>query len=1254
MEKPSIPVAGGLGAAAILAFVLNPWTNQSANVSNEAPATPNGATSGGPPANGTASATPYSLSENEQGPWYALCKVFATIDPEDAETKSDHPLREESGIQIHPPRAADAEQFSEEIKEETVTQTTSAGQIQHKFVPLYHYKSDLGSCLPAEITSSNKVPLQYLIATVPDPIGSHLALQFDRNVVAIERSAAANSFGFERSWFPWSEIAKAAGSKDASEAKFKQQLSDQPGILIFRRFNKLDSPGALKSKADASIYSPRLLVFLVGETPTSGLNKVAFTKAITYIAQLECRLGTRSQCQVAAGSTNSPDAAPLCATETTQVAILGPSYSASFSPLYRALHDLRKHRICISADVRSPTTTVEGLQQTFDAELNAEALGRFTALAPIDETTEDTMVHYLTSLGYDPREVVYLSEDETPYTPGLRSKGTGSNQIPTLIYPRDLSALRNTWQPVSINITPADISGEAIRTRVVPFSLHEQASNELDSPPSFATEQAAPDIDQELSNLITTMRHRRYRVAIVTASNPLDEVYLLQYVHVNAPDIRLATYDQDSLILRATDYDTLRGTISVTSFPLSSTLRFDQTDNFTADFPNSAAEATYIGANLFLTSQPPGNILINKALKKTDPVFLDHLKNKPGTYLLGSDSFWPAQEAAPVKPLSPEPPLVPWIWYIVTAGLLSLTLFHLWKYRKLYLPHKAPTKLRSFSGLSRRIGLQGSRRTEDLVQDYFLLVGNNQLFILLFLIVLPSVVLYPFFIKPIYQHSATVYVIKVSLLSIELLISAVIATASVLLCIRMLRTIDIVGAIGKPGGEEESAETALALAERATFRDVNTINRKDLITVIAYPVVTLFMLSYAILADWANVQLTAFRHIYLLDGLSPLPVAASVIIVWYLFAIMGLGAVRNMKVLRVDPPMAGPEGFRTCPAWSKSIERAQRFLLRDVESFSKVDLKRSAILLIGFVALVFVQAWQALRGVDNGWFRGWLFSLGLGLLAVTVVMQFSRVWWVWTRLRALLSVLAASPIAVGFDRLPDDIRSVKLWRSFARSESRALQDYTLKLLRRMTNRAQDEVKRTLDPYVEAAQCHVDKLLYEQPWDEDIHLGDHMLLNACFDAPFRVSVKGMEQWFLRRCEQGDALVIDYAALRYVGLIKYVNAQMRWLLGFILYGYVFLIIGFKTYPFQGQHAISSILTIVFTIIFVFAAVLFVQMDSNELLSALERTTPGKANYLEAAVRLLSVGGVPLIAVVASQFPVFERFLLSWVRPTLESLH
>jgi hypothetical protein len=53
-------------------------------------------------------------------------------------------------------------------------------------------------------------------------------------------------------------------------------------------------------------------------------------------------------------------------------------------------------------------------------------------------------------------------------------------------------------------------------------------------------------------------------------------------------------------------------------------------------------------------------------------------------------------------------------------------------------------------------------------------------------------------------------------------------------------------------------------------------------------------------------------------------------------------------------------------------------------------------------------------------------------------------------------------------------------------------------------------------------------------------------------------------------------------------------------------------------------------------------------------LKHTTPGKTNYFEVAWRLLSVGAIPLIAILASQFPIIERFVFSWIKPTLESLH
>jgi hypothetical protein len=74
----------------------------------------------------------------------------------------------------------------------------------------------------------------------------------------------------------------------------------------------------------------------------------------------------------------------------------------------------------------------------------------------------------------------------------------------------------------------------------------------------------------------------------------------------------------------------------------------------------------------------------------------------------------------------------------------------------------------------------------------------------------------------------------------------------------------------------------------------------------------------------------------------------------------------------------------------------------------------------------------------------------------------------------------------------------------------------------------------------------------------------------------------------------------------------------------------------------------------IVFVMAAVMIVQMDRNAFLSQLEDTSPGETDYWSAGKRLLGVGGIPLIAILASQFPAIERFLLSWVKPTVDSLH
>jgi hypothetical protein len=1273
MDNRSLPIASGLGGAAILALVLGPWGPSTDTAPSVHPANPgNAAAAHG--ANKDPSEPVYALSENDQGPWYALCKVFATIDPEDTQRTSNHRVLPRAGLAIHPAPTnyslgKKGVTTEGEIKEETVT----LGKIQLKFDPEYHEHADLSSCLP----KFPEVRITFLIATVPDPLGSHLALQFDRDVVALERAAESEGFGFERYWFPWSQILKPDETGYGTAYTLKERLKEQPGILIFRKFDKdIGPPDSGASTAAEDIYSPRLVVFLVGENPTAGLNKIAFTKAVRYIEELEQRNARRPAPLKRSAKRDNEPRLPDCK-NLPRMAVLGPLFSASFSPLYRSLFDLRhgNSSLAVCATILSPTTTVESIRDHFGRELSEEHLGEFEYLSPPDDRTEQTMLDYLGSLGYKSPEIASLGEDETPYgnaitmgdarssthdiangvivrggphqVAALKMHQVSSSETPLashtadgadgrpisvtthLVYPRDLSYLRNTWEATSPNITPADISGSAVKSRIVPFSLHEQASTDLDSPADFATEQAAPDIDQALLNLTTIIRHRRIRALIVTATNPLDEAYLLQYFRQNTPDVRLATYDQDSLMLRATQFANLRGTISVTSFPLDDNLRVKCGDSskgspITTDFPNSAAEAEYIGASILFDP-------------KSRQAFSDigSVKLLPSTYILGDDVFWPAAGKNPEYWFIRDTKMVtPWAWSILLCALLAFVGFHLYHFRELYLQN-----------------FHGSRWPDKLMQDYFLFMGHNQLVTLLFFVALPSLA----------TIGALVGNIPKALVSAEVLAFIVMLAVGVSLGIRIIKEI------------RHMARHPYSAAR-------SFIRMRDVALVLGFSLLTMgmwFVVSGTNIADLfspiisnaatTNISYISSRTIALLDGLSPLPIAAAVIVVWYFFALIGLSAARTMKHMRVSAILSKSDGGRDS-AWSTALAESQQALQTEVDKIVGINLRECFIFGAGFSVMIALQGWPAMRGVDIALFRDWLFWGGIGLLAITLVSQFSRIWRIWKCLESLLRILEASPLASGFDRLPNKLTSVKIWRLCDSWRSEPLQVHALTLLRQTVSLAPPEEWAILNPPLEALQRHVDKFLYSKPSARR----DHVVLNVARDSAFSLSIVDTQNepksgvsapslhgcagksWFQREWQVGNPLLIEYTALRYVALIKYVNAQMRWLLLFVLYGYLFLILGLKTYPFQGQHSISSIITIVVIIIFSWAAVIFIQMDSNPLLSRLEHTTPGKADYFEAGQRLLAIGGIPLIAILASQFPAIERFLLSWVKPALDSIH
>jgi len=132
-----------------------------------------------------------------------------------------------------------------------------------------------------------------------------------------------------------------------------------------------------------------------------------------------------------------------------------------------------------------------------------------------------------------------------------------------------------------------------------------------------------------------------------------------------------------------------------------------------------------------------------------------------------------------------------------------------------------------------------------------------------------------------------------------------------------------------------------------------------------------------------------------------------------------------------------------------------------------------------------------------------------------------------------------------------------------------------------------------------------------------------------------------------------LAAEVIALGYLSYIRYVMRHLRNLLSFITTGFILMTLALNCYPFQMLNMIRWSITIVFILIAVVLLYAFQEMSRNEILS---RITDTKAGSLDAGFysRLVSVGALPVVAVVASHFPSVGRFLFSWVQPAISAVH
>jgi hypothetical protein len=103
--------------------------------------------------------------------------------------------------------------------------------------------------------------VRVIIATVADPTDSGLQYYFDQQVESLELAIERDGHARDQSWLPWADTQASDEKKKTSEACRR----DVPGVIVFR-----------PKKAGGEV----VLLLLVGETPTYGVQKGALARAI--------------------------------------------------------------------------------------------------------------------------------------------------------------------------------------------------------------------------------------------------------------------------------------------------------------------------------------------------------------------------------------------------------------------------------------------------------------------------------------------------------------------------------------------------------------------------------------------------------------------------------------------------------------------------------------------------------------------------------------------------------------------------------------------------------------------------------------------------------------------------------------------------------------------------------------------------------------------------------------------------------------
>jgi hypothetical protein len=481
--------------------------------------------------------------------------------------------------------------------------------------------------------SRNNTQVEFLIATLPDPVDSALPHMFDRRLDSIQ--AALQQMGYlptGRFRLPWQDCLlgstkTAAGDSDEGKNKDdKQKACEQqrpfrkePGVMLLRYTG--DSP-ADKPGDEPGVHL--LLLYLIGETPISGIQKVALRTALEEMASF---CGWRGQQKDQTSRQGEEGERPFQAKASCeQIRILGPTFSGSAQSLDFAL----------SAWLNSPSQPknlhvkmVSGSATAIGKDTDFYNVGKFygehgpdffsfSSMEAPDSVATCAFLNYLKKVEPDSQRlrVALLSEGSTVYGNRQRHVELTCNndtEVTRIKFPLHISQLRAASQKVreSQQQTSPQI-GPANEGLPLSKALEEVNQPHDTMPPLSPLDPLTSE--QVIGQLLSTISRERYRYVGIVATDTRDTMFLAQEVREHCPSTVLFAFDPDLLFLHPEVNSNLRGMLVVTSYPLfnpnllwSPPHPLQGESHLLTQFPDQGSEGSYNATLALLGDDDVGN-----------------------------------------------------------------------------------------------------------------------------------------------------------------------------------------------------------------------------------------------------------------------------------------------------------------------------------------------------------------------------------------------------------------------------------------------------------------------------------------------------------------------------------------------------------------------------------------------------------------------------------------------------------------------